>query len=909
MGTPLVWQVRIKDLTTGNVVALGTGTQTSGEVFTPGYTRKRSAAGTITFGVRPGNALCNAIIAAWGGPTYQNAPLMYLAELSHNGGATWITAGWVEKGRVVLSGPELGAVVDGPDIADGFNRSYIDHVTFVGVPAGAVLDGAPGTIPLGQGGGALIQPGGRFPYLHGFFDQNLIRASLPGAALLLFSVISDPAIANQPISTDVNSDSIFRAAANVLAAASATYNPGQPALFGAHQHFAVDIPNRKILAGHVGMTPVLTLTGKLKPDAVDETTQAAIVEIQPSTIEPNLSAMFAQIEIIGGASSHNMPDGGKFTSLVVINTSHDAKSVNWYDSLCVLGVSTGNGGGGVFFWPHDGALHPMSGLMDVHDLAYDAAAGRIYAATSRGVFYRAIGYDAKPWTRLGGLDLDCAALWIPATGVVYVLVNGTSSSANSAVNGLYRFPQVAGEPDTTNSGYAGWTYIVTSGTILAAAGTDAALYYVDTEAPDTITLHQSGKDDPNPIPTSRGEHIVGMDLSADASQIWVRTEAGAAGFYTIAVGSTGPLLDANPAGVGPGGLADSFGPLATNSLLRYVGAINSQPVGQLVATDRGIWWSAQNVGGPYNPAAGQSGMGTTNATYVAAGKTQTVLGRQLTRLYAINDRSLYISHDGGITWADELAAPLDMGATFFAEYKAIYGDYPPNDVGAMGNTAAAASSVQNNIELLGHLPPPFDPALTDTGGSGRTVPIPFGNAFYCPPGWVIACRLTSRNGRTYRLLDTESPAPYNAIKLAEAVEIAADDSRGVVTASGQLLVGAFRFLAQANRAQLVRTVYTQASTQEAALWKLLVGDQVLLDQTVAYVGADGVTTTTLCDFRNQPMYVYDIAMATNPQTGVAEFTLQVCNSVAFMVLDLMAILAGVAGSQAKDRRLKNVRIR
>ena len=389
-GTPISWFARIIDLASDAIVA------TTTEVLTPAIGKRRGAAGTLSFGVRPGNAFIAAIITAWGGPTYQGPLQQYIVELSHDGGQTFISGMWLEKGRIVLSGTELGAVLDGDDFASGYDRTAIDHETFFAVPAGAILGAPPGQVPVGQNAGVILAGNFLPAYRRGFFDQSLVPSSLPGAHRLAFQVITDPFPAAQFINTDVNSDYLFRAALNVLQAAAGTLDPAHPELFGAQQSFAVDIPNRLLRMGYVGTTPAITLTNKKTPSQCNETIEAAIVEVQPTTIEPNLSAMFAQIELIGGTSAHNMPDGGKFTSIVIVNTNHGPESTGWRDSLPILGISTDNGGGGVFFWLHDGALHPMSGQMDVRWLAYDAPTNTIYAATPRGILKRTVGYDANP---------------------------------------------------------------------------------------------------------------------------------------------------------------------------------------------------------------------------------------------------------------------------------------------------------------------------------------------------------------------------------------------------------------------------------------------------------------------------------------------------------------------------------
>ena len=505
---------------------------------------------------------------------------------------------------------------------------------------------------------------------------------------------------------------------------------------------------------------------------------------------------------------------------------------------------------------------------------------------------------------MGGLDLDCTKVWLPVSGTVYALVNGQTNTANAGVNGIYRFPQLAGDPDMTASGYAGWTYVHTSGTIIDAAGDDAALYYADTEAPDTITLVRSGVDDPTAIKTSMGEHILGLDYNPATGNIFVRTEAGAAGLYSLHVGSTA-LLNASPVPPNtPGALADSFGYVATGNLINCInnatGAppimVNGQPVSTLVATDRSVWWSPAVTQGPWNPAAGQSGIDTSNVAFVAIGQPQTVLGRLLVRLYAIAGNGLYISDDGGLNWRDEMAQPLDGGAGWQALAMQITGDYADNTIGGLGNISTVGEGALGS-----------GISFQDTGGTGGTILIPSSNPFALPFGWIIARRFTARNNFTFRLVDTQSAAPYNAIKLGEAIEIQADDTRGVVTASSELIVAAYRFLAQANRPQLVLPLRTQCRTQQAALWRLLTGDQVLLDLFVKYPPT-GANATVLANFQKQVMYLIQWD-GVDSGNGLWDVTLQVANSTAFLLLTFEEIVSGVANGQAKDRRSKGVRIR
>lgn len=874
--TPLSFVARLVDLETDTEVIRTT------EILDLAIGRVLDGPGTLRLAVRWG-AFAGALIAAWAGPGYDGPVLAYLLEVSLDGGAIWDSAMWCETGKIVIGGADEGVTVDGKDIYSGFERTYRDRVTFINTRLSDILSAAPGAIRFD--GDALLGLLNTLPHQRGFYDQIPVRDSMAGRARLAFTALAEGPLGDRRLNMDADGDAISRCTTTAVRAAAARYDPTDPAPYGSRAHFTVDIAGRRVLCGHVGTAPQVQLAPVDSLAALDETAHAGLLN-STLTLDMHLETMAAQAALTGGQDNHGIPDGAQITDILMIRRPADVDglSIVWDGNLLLVALSTGDDGGGVYYL-HDKTLYPCSQQMDVFKLAYDEPADTVYVATGHGVRYAGFSPRVRPWRTLGKLIAPVSDLWVAAPGQVFAVVSA-GGSAQAGDVGVYGYPQLMGEESTAYEGYEGWSRLVASGGVLYAAGDAAALYFVDQAAPSTLLAHLDGRTDPVPVDVPDDAAIVGLDFDLDSGRIWVRTTAGAWGFYSLAPGET-RLLDADPVRK----LADTAGALTVAKVRGYPEGrhINGVAVRLLVATDRGLWWSANPLGGEWRPAAGVNGMAGVTATCLTAGFTSWRLDRQGEPVAMATPRNLYYSHTGGLFFTDLLASPLDLGPWFDAEARSLgLGDFPDDQLGALGTPA-----------------PPGD-----SGGAGTSVPIPDGDPFALPDGDVFGRRSTERDDWTYRYNITGSNAPYSALRPGELSEMTADDSRDAATAAAQLAIEHQRLMASARRPKFTTDLESAFTTQEAALRFSLPGDMIRVDYQYVAPLPDGSSLTVL-DWSDRRFYLlgWDAAMAGNTMA----VTLHVGNEVAIIDTDdtaqLAGIVAGAAEGLSQDRRYRKWRVR
>lgn len=884
--TPISWFAHIIDLNTDIVVA------TTTEIIAPAWTSTIDSYGKVHVEIRPGTAFCDALIAAWGGPTYIGAYQAYLFELFQDGGILPDCSMWVEKGQVNYGGPNVGVVLDGNDIASGFDRSYIDEATYIDCYIEDVLGADPGKIRINSS--HLITNSNYLPiWWRGLYNHVPGRGNMAGIHRLKHRCITNSRLRGNKVDTDVNTDSIFRTTTNVIASASAVFDPLHPELFGADQHFTFDTMNRLVYAGYRGNQPVLDIRDDITPLTANEATQAAIVDGDTGVTLIDLTRNFAQTEFKGGSSTHNMPEGGSFTGAEFINKPTSGDSTGEYDNLLIVGITTGNGGGCVATWLGDGTLRQLSQTMDVTDLKLDGTQNILYAATPHGIYYRntIAPYPQADWTRLGDTATEAqyeyTSLWIPLPGVVYAVASGNNNG--TGVNGVWRY----------DVAHPGWKKTITQSNLVYASGSDGELYYVTSI--DPTTLYQTAYPTTasvRKVPNIGTAHIVGLDFDANQGEVVVRTELGANGLYRVIHGNA---VQVDPVH----SLADGFGPLAVAEFLAYSGVINGKMVNGLALTDRGLYWRETALG-PFFPTDGQSGIQNVNGTSVAVGRTQTIMGRPSLPIAILSGSEIYMSRDGGIHFRGEMAQVLDALPAWYEAIKRFTGHYPTGDVAAFGSFLTGYSSgtpIYDGNESIS-----LDYTPTDPEGNGVVVLVPSNDELSLPDNWIAARRWTANNTLCYRLLDTKSNAPYNATRPAEMVEIQADISRSVLDGSSAVMTGSYRFLAQAIRPLFAKTVTITYSHSDAKARFIINGDMVKLNQYVAYTNTAQNHTTILCEHIDQPMIVINKSTYTG-ESNETLVDLDLVNDAAFSLLDLEKIIAGLANGQAKDRRLKGVRIR
>lgn len=878
----------IRDVRTNAVVASGSlfGRATWGRIMDDAH--------PVKVRIPAGTHLYDAASAAFGGPTFTAPPQTYLGRLSMDNGFSWDTAFWIEAGTVNFQPPCMD--LDCEDVYAGTKNTYDDRSTFTDVPLLAAAFGQAGTVPLGNESGATqLALGGTMPNQKGIGRIIPGGANWAGRGLLTFTVLADPHVANAPVTVDINADSIHDGLLKLAQIAGSVFNPSDPAPYGSRQHLSIDTGAMTIAIGKVSATPALTF--RLN-DGTPVGLAEALIDGRTFQIRPMLTNMRGKVSLRGAASTHNLPDGARITGLVVVNTGHDTTSTNWFDSLPIISVATGNEGGGVFMYTHDGVFRRLSQVMDVWCLAVDKDANSLIAGTTYGVRTAPSGSIIQTtWPKVGPQDAESLAhtlsakvvsLWVPLPNVIYALCDSSNGGAGV---GVYRFPLLTGETDGgKNAGHMHWSRPGVSD-IIFAAGNDDNLYLVDRSVPHRITRQINAADMPF-VDTPDGAAVVGLDYIPELGRIFVRTATGAAGFYYLDLGSTS-LVTANPGGTGPGGLADSAGPLSVLGVGYHNAARNGLNTQLLAITDRGAYWSGQTNGAGWQSMQAQNGLRDVQGAFIAGGKPQTVLNRVMTRLWLAGDSSFYESNSGGIWWEDVLAKQVD-GIPFIAElHREIYGTLPDNTIGGLGNVTGAsqAAGPVGSIVRVGS-PIPTAPSVVNTGGSGQVLPIPKSNPRVLPNEMYYALRLTDRGDKTARIDHVTTVAPYAATEMGEESGIVADDSTPVNRASEQLMQLTFQEINQRTKPDIAVPLVYRWNDTDHSLRRLQTGDVVAVTATIQAPGPE--TVSTQVDWHAQLLYVLAVEHSTEQDGTQVRTTISAGTSMLISRQGLDALFNGLA---------------
>ena len=643
--TPISLYARLLDLT-------GVGTTVySSVVVDYQYQMVLDGPGTVqTMHVFSDTAFSNALDTAIGGNSGTGMPGAWLLSYSEDGGVSYDTHLVLEDAQRILTATGPGWLINQADAFQGYSLIGADRVTFVNQTVNTILNAPAGSLPapfLAKTKGLFLTVPGpdRVPWPNG---SKLAFTAVVDAALLPSSIV---------ISVDVNADYLNNALTTILQQTGGIFIPGDTAPFGSRSHYIADPSDaalnvtgvdRGVAIGRVSNTPRLTFKVLQDTDVYDETTMARIIA-EPQ-IEHKLTGMYAQVEAIGGSSNHGIASNASFTGIVVINPSSSTGSINWYDNLPIIGIKWGDYSGGVYYYPQHGYLVCMSPgqPMAVTSLCLNAAGTVIYAGTTLGVMtHSSTATDTSAWTQLGSLVAKVAQVWNDGT---YVLawVDGNSTD----VDGVYCYPALSGEPSTT--GYGGWSKIY-SGSLAAAGGSVGQLFVADKNNPTVMTTIASGSQSTVNVPN--GQQITRM-TTYPGGVCFVFTAGGSVnGLYVVGAGPS--LTNLN----GDNSLVDAAGnPVQANNLSPYtnVNGVNRLTIGLLCATSAGPYFSpngigAGTLGGNWQPLGGsQNGLGNISLDYLVGGQTQTVLGTQLVRMFALNKSSLLYSNSGGDYWRDPL---------------------------------------------------------------------------------------------------------------------------------------------------------------------------------------------------------------------------------------------------------------
>lgn len=705
--------------------------------------------------------------------------------------------------RVSESGLSVGAALE--DIP-------VPHQTAQQIRVADVFIGTKGTIQSASGG---IITGTRLPGWNPI--QNIHVGDPRVSALLGFTWVIDPSIQQIPIDADINGDTLYQVTANVAQRLGAFVDPQRA-------QFVIDsgdcgvqrAASQTITMGNLGGGPGVHFTNL---DGA-EPFHAPIMDgsqFQGQTLQVCQSASFK-----GGDTHHGLPPSGTIKDGITINNLGSDATGNYRSGMLVVAVYGDRNNGGVYFWPGDGALHPMSQAMGVSTLWYDESLSLIYAGTDAGVYQHSPDPDdTTPWRRLGSFS-DKVIRVMSSLGRVYALVEFTQTGDRAVL--MYAGPGTGLTP-SKDLGFDGWVNLhamagTTDFCVVTGVGTGATqnvLYTINSgsagyvlrkniSAGDSskITPIGIGGDTPtqvaiglDPMITSgAGGGVLGGSQTT-INSLYVRTDSGSDGLYTLDISGTLKRSGST--------LTDESGaPVMVNQVRQHLSGVmandsDSTPVKVLAATSNGIYGCSSPDGNAWKRTNGQNNLGDLNITIVASAPPRVWLGSMQTHVFGLTDRGIYTSRDACVTWLDALNEPLDKGPAFFALWKKRYGVYPDNVATTMTVDNPNGGSFQFRRELDG-----------------------LGNFYYITENLEALAPTQAR--RTKNISDLSAAAMVPEIPLSEL-----------------LLFAEIRFLALTARPQEIITIESVVDDDADPLLRLMPTHQVTVAGNVAvqYVGIDG----------------------------------------------------------------------
>ena len=123
--------------------------------------------------------------------------------------------------------------------------------------------------------------------------------------------------------------------------------------------------------------------------------------LRPTKAQAQTTDMCVSCTFKGGSTNHGMPSAGKFTDVQTLA-----------NGMAIMGVYAATDQGGVYFWPGDGSIYPMTQAMGVNSIWFCESLGNLtFAATDAGVYNGPVDMRTDPfpyqdvWPRLGAMSL------------------------------------------------------------------------------------------------------------------------------------------------------------------------------------------------------------------------------------------------------------------------------------------------------------------------------------------------------------------------------------------------------------------------------------------------------------------------------------------------------------------------
>lgn len=843
--------LRLKRLDTGATYA----TSVPGEIITFQVNRDGDKPEHLRLEIAQLSALSIAIIAATGGPSLTAALIPLKGEFSEDGGVTVDCRFVLVSAQRSMDPAHPVLTIDQDDMASLYTVTGVDRVTFIEAQPSDVLNGQAGTVPRPPGS---IGANRTWLYQKGMYQVKPGLGKWAAQASLAMTPVIDPILAG-PLSLDAYADMIANATTSSAKRLSGTWVLGDTAPPGARGHWVSHTGDAArnpigvaqcISIGRVGKTIQATFNGDTFDGAIpgtwDETVGCHFAS-QGMSVEPLLALKFAQASFDGGSSNHGLSDGSgtsgsaatNILCAVVINTGRGKTSTNWDDNLPVVGTTSG-----VYYHVvGSGLFVPMSQPMVINAIAYDADVQLLYVATPFGVFFASANpppfkLDKKgnpnpgaPWQRLGGtgaLSAPVEDLWLDGATVL-ARCGGTTKKNGAGIDGVYQFPAISGDTTGDKQGYAGWSRIHHSGSPFAAGGSASRLYYSDKNAPNVVYVIQPGTS-AAPVKVggiAAGQNVIAINTVGD--HVFILTDAGNSGLYSLPIGNVTALS------AGSGMASNDGAPVQIRRIQAHGTDVFGEYVAAFAATNAGLFRTGNLDGGGWSAPDAKSGLGDFDIAFIMAGREQTVLGRQMVRMFAGAESSFLVSCNAGDNWKEILKEKIDTGAAWYARAQRCGGaPWPDNTIGALGDVPGASSGTAvgsiGQVSGPGVLRPPgnLSPSGgTDTGGTGSVLStngLPAKERL--PQNWIRARRLDEQSQFTFRIVNLSSDAPMAGIQFQELSELTASANIGVITASEQVELAEFHWLYASSITHFQIPIQGSYTKDNAVLRDTCFGDMV-----------------------------------------------------------------------------------
>lgn len=720
---------------------------------------------------------------------------------SFDGGAT-IDARMLSTGTQVDNDLPATASETGQSILQILGTTYTHRLTAQQIRLDDVFNGVKGEVVTSTG--RILTPGNILP--------NFAGVKFIATIISILYFLGD-AISSIVLDIDSNRDKISDIIQAVCDRLGSYIDPQLAQWYGDSGDLGV-AGGPSVVIGEKGTSNHLTFI-----NPVDDTTRQTIEpgsQAQPSTLQMN---RFCSLK--GGSTNHGLSSGTQITDLLTVNHNITDATGNYRSGMPIMSTYGDRNNGGVWFWPGDGAWHPMSQAMGVHDLWYDESLPLIYAATEGGIYQHAPDPDgAGPgmpdkltWARLGGMALPCSKVIVDA-GRVYALVTFPNGGAVHVL--MYAGPGTGLPEPTSGHGFDDWVSKYTYAGLSDFAVMGDVIYAISSSATGHILKHvidSTAIDTRLDLP---GQVAIGLDCltsyvagaQAAVNLIYVRTDSGGAGLWTISPG--GGLVQAHA-------VVDAIGNTVqvnqvyqhSPGVMQWDGGL-SRPVAVLAATSAGIFANASLTGqGTWLQTDGQSNLGDVNVTRVASAPPRTWLGTMQSPVYGTDGSAFYASRDGLLHSENMLTQNLDAGPAFFAAYKAENGVYPTNTT----TTITWPRSGPNANKYIVH---------RDIDGIGLP---------------------------TYTMENPDSTAPADAARFDELSNISTPSQVAEIPNSQLLLDGMARFLAYTEKPQGIFQINS---------WFEDTGDPLRTLRPTYQVGIDGTIESLIIGVSTDPIVFMDI---------------------------------------------------